>query len=188
MGSIRSIHDIHDGDMILESGGSIIADEIQWFENSDWNHALRCFWVRGRLYAYEAKGRGPTATPFEVHLADYQRGKKRAIVVRPRYGYLREDVDKMFHFVNPLCGKARYGYWNLIVLQGIKYGWKKLFGKELWLGNNARYQNDRFYICGQLVMRMEDIALGNQPDWESAAPVDIFNMPHCIHLPIKINQ
>jgi hypothetical protein len=170
-----SIYDIWDGDIILEGAKTFLSKEIQWFEDCEYSHALRCFWERGKLYAYEAKGRGPTATPFEVHIEDYINKKKVAVVLRPWNPYTQTERDIMFNFVNPLCGDARYGYWNLIVLQGIRLGWKKIFGKSLWLGGRRRQQDNRFYICGELVARQEFMIRGNI-DWVEAAPVDLYNL------------
>ena len=175
MEATSNINDIKDGDILLESGTSFLADEIQQFEDCKWNHAGWFKWLDGTLFIVEAIKSGVALTNFQDYINQIKAGELSIMVCSPKQPWTDEEMNKATNWALPLCGRARYGYINLFLFQPVKYAWKKLFGKEEWIGYTYADQVRR-WICGQLVMRIYNIGKGYfEKTWISGAPVDIYN-------------
>lgn len=169
---LTDIHQIDTGDNILVSSNSWLAEEIQWFQGSIWNHAGKFIWLFERLYVCEAAENGICLTPFE----DYMNSNKGLMIQKPRNPYTDIEKKRLSEWMLPRCGHVKYEYKNLLIEQPIKYIAKKLTGKELWIGSLSEHKADKRYICGEWVMRCDNVVKGwYSRKWMPGAPVDLFH-------------
>jgi hypothetical protein len=175
------------GDIVLVDTEGIIPSTIDKFQGNDWNHALMIIRVYGVTYAFEAIDSGIAFRPFSYYTDRVKSGEDiRLLSIRHKKDIWKDisDVDLM-NFCLPLT-EGHYAYGNLTYKQIIKYTWKKIFGKELWVGGTAEEVIEKGnYICGQLVCRIYNRFFNMFPKWVSSAPVDIFNHEDFTHKEIK---
>ena len=161
--SISDINQINTGDTLLVSSHSWLAKKIQNFEKCNWNHAGLFFWVYGKLFVAEMVACGLVLTDFE----EYIKGKSHLLICIPRF---KIDGVEYGKYIIPKLGKTRYGFFNLLIAQPIKF----ITGKRIWLGNNN--ENPKRLICGEFV---EMVYNHFHPEyfttWKEDAPSDIYN-------------
>jgi hypothetical protein len=169
MNFINNILEIKTGDALLVGGHSFLAEAIQEFENCKFNHAGMFYWCYDELFVIEADKPGVVLTHFD----EYIKGKSHLLVCKPDFAVDGVEYGK---FMLPLLGRKRYGFFNLLIAQPIKF----LTNGRIWLGSNA--DDPGRFICGQFVEYVynhfnEDMF----PNWKRDAPSDIFNNYHFKH-------
>lgn len=176
--------DLKTGDILLVDTEGFIPSKIDVFQGNDFNHAGFIVCIYGKTYVFEAIDSGMAFTPFE----DYQErlGKEdiRLLILRPLndvWEYV--PIEDLMNFILPLT-KGFYAYFNLIFYQAVKYVWKYLFRKELWIGRSQKKVIDKgSYICGQLVARIYNYFFGwYSKEWHKIAPVDLYNDKRYDHI------
>jgi hypothetical protein len=169
MQTILDIQQIQTGDTLLVSGKSWLAHEIQNFEKCSWNHAGMFFWLENELFIIEMDAPGLVMT----HFSDYIKGKSNLLICKPDFTI---DESAYRSYVFPMLGKTRYGFFNLLIAQPIKF----LTNKRIWLGSLD--DSPKRLICGEFV---EMTYNHFNPDlfisWKRDAPSDIFNDTHFEH-------
>lgn len=172
MKSINDISLIETGDNLLVSSKTWLAKEIQWFQDCIWNHAGKFIWLCDRLYVCESDKYGICLTPFE----NYSESNKGLMIQKPIEPYTDIEKKRLSEWMLPRCGHVKYEFKNLLFEQPIKYISKAITGKEVWIGTVSEHQADKRYICGEWVMRCDNIVKGwYSKKWMSGAPVDLFN-------------
>ena len=170
--------DLKTGDIILVDTEGFIPSKIDKFQGNDWNHALMIINVYGETYAFEAIDSGIAFRPFSYYTDRLKSGEDiRLLRIRHKEDIWKDiKTEDLMKFCLPLT-VGFYAYGNLTYKQMIKYIWKKLFGKEKWVGGTAEEVIAKGnYICGQLVMRVHNHFFGMwEGIWVQSAPVDIFN-------------
>ena len=139
--TISDINDIKTGDTLLVSSHSWLARKIQLFEKCEYNHAGMFFWNYRILFIAEMDKPGLVLTAF----SEYIKGKSRLLILKPKF-----DVDGVEYgkYILPQIGKIRYGFFNLLFAQPIKF----ITGKRIWFGSND--DNPKRLICGEFVEKV----------------------------------
>ena len=163
---INNPEQISTGDYLLVGGTSFLAKAIRYFEKCKWNHAGMFYYIYGQLYVVEMDKPGLVLTAF----SEYIKGKSNLLIGKPKFAVDGVEYGK---YILPKLGKTRYGFFNLLIAQPIKF----LTGKRVWLGSND--DNPKRMICGEFV---EMVYHYFNPDlfvnWKTDAPSDIFTDTH----------
>ena len=171
--TLTNLKQIQTGDIGLVHSHGFLPEAIQEFQGDEYNHALIFVWIGHKLWCFEAIKEGCAFTDFNEYLKKQDAGECSLLVLKPINDEMaRVKYDDFIDFVLPLTHKP-YGFFNLLVLQAIKFiGVKlgKLFGKEWdwWLGGK---NNTRRFICGELVAYIYNHFLKWFPNWYKLAPM-----------------
>ena len=179
MGNIQ----IETGDNLLVSSKGILPEAIQWFEDCEFNHSAFFLWLNGILYVIEADKHGIALTKFE----DYIESDKGLMILKPKKNIDDKMKSDIINFVLEYTGHTPYEFINLLFYQPVRYIWKKLFGKEIWIGRSKSKSGKKF-ICGEWVAFIYNYFLGLFSDWNKAAPVDIYEDGHFDHYEYVRNE
>lgn len=166
---MSSTLNIETGDNLLVSTDSWLGRTIQKFEKNSYNHAGKLFWINNVLYVSEADKYGISLTKL-THYTNNP-SKYKLLVQKPVVPFTEEEVGKMYNFAIPKSGHIKYDYINLLVYQPIKF---LTFGK-IWLGSKDSDKQNRRYICGEWVARIDNEIRGWFSNWSKVAPVDLYN-------------
>jgi hypothetical protein len=160
-------------DTLLVGGTSFLAHAIQDFEKCSWNHAgmfVRIekdfdyvgIIIKAGLYVAEMTAKGLVLTEFQ----EYIDGKSNLLICRPKFPV---NVEEYYNYIYPKLFKEKYGFFNLLVAQPIKF----LTNHRIWLGSND--DNPKRLICGEFCeMTYNHFNPDIFPDWKWSAPSDIF--------------
>jgi hypothetical protein len=175
---IRNINQIKTGYYLLVSSKGFLPQEIQNFEKCKWNHAGMFFWVKEvtiingvtyqpGLYVAEMVARGFVLTPFD----EYIKSTSGLLIGEPLFAV---DEVAYWNYILPQLGHEKYGFFNLLIAQPIKF----LTNYRIWLGDVDDNNPSRF-ICGE---KVENIYNHSNPDiftnWKRDAPSDIYKDYH----------
>jgi len=156
------ISDLKSGDVLLYSGKSWISRAIELFEKSPWSHASLIFDIYGEILTSEAEQQGLIANSVTQSIAGC-----KMIVLRPKFEINTQEVSQ---FVAPNLGKHGYGFFRLIIVQGI---WQ-LF--HVWILKDSTSEPLKRVICGEWVtyalfkiFNIKEFEL-----WYEATPVTLY--------------
>jgi len=185
---MKIIHekDIRNGDIGLEDSSGFLPDAIHEFQGDRFNHAFIFIWIGGKLWVFEAKKQGCVFTLFSDYLKKQEDGECDLLILRPKNNEFSDiDWNDFVNFILPLTIKP-YGFFNLLVLQPIKFI-GKWFGKDWWLGGK---NHTRSFICGELVAYIYNHFLGWFKEWFKLAPVKLHEctLLDKFKVKIKINK
>lgn len=170
---ISDVNFIKTGDTLLVGGHSFLAKAIQDFEKCKWNHAGMFYWCYDELMVAEAEKPGVVLTPF----SEYIKGKSHLLICKPDFAVDGIEYGK---FILPKLGKTRYGFFNLLIAQPIKF----LTNGRIWIGSDN--QNPKRFICGQFVEYIYNHFNPDLfPNWLRDAPSDIYANSHFAHFLFK---
>jgi|GEM_PF-4710777 len=178
---ILKVSDLQTGDIILVDSHSFLGNTIDIFQGNRFNHAAFHFSYNNLNWLYEAVKTGAGFNLLlnnseyhqEEYLFDrYQKGEVDIMVLRlKKNNWKTVNTDKLLNWMM-VHSTDGYDFVNLFIWQSVKYTWKWITGKEKWIGKGMRHK----FICGQLVAKIYNRFLGLFNDeWESIAPVDLFN-------------
>ena len=164
---------INDCDVLLVGGHSFLSKAIKWFEKYSYSHAalfhriIEATTINGiiyqpGLYVSEMIAKGLVLTNFQ----DYIDGSSDLLILKPKFTI---DTTAIWNHILPQLGKEKYGFFNLLIAQPIKY----LSNYRIWLGD-VDDNNPPRLICGEHVER-EFNCYNNLlfPNWKRDAPSDI---------------
>ena len=160
---------IETGDNLLVSSKGIVPEAIQWFQTCKFNHSAFFIWLNNILYVIEADKHGIALTKFK----DYIESDKGLLILKPKVKIDDKTKSDMIDFVLEYTGHTPYEYINLLFYQPVRYIWKKLFGKEIWIGRSESKSHKKF-ICGEWVSFIYNVFMGWFTNWNEVAPVDIY--------------
>lgn len=162
---------IKTGDTLLVSSRSLLGKIIQQFEKNLWNHAGMFVWRGTILYVAEMVKQGLVLTPF----SEYIQGKSNLMICQPVFPVNEKEY---WEHIEPQLGREKYGFFNLIIAQPVKY----LTNHRLWLGD-VDDNNPKRLICGEFVEKEYNF---HNPayfmNWKRDAPSDIYNSILLNHL------
>lgn len=178
-------NEIKPGDVILVNSNSFVGNAIEDFQGNEFHHAGIIVKAYGIYWVVEAVETGVGFTLLTDYLKSYERKEKDLLILR-----LKEDdfeikipEEMLMRFILPKT-KTGYDYVNLLIYQPVKFIWKKLTGKEIWIGRKRIKSHIRF-ICGEWVAYLYNEFYGYFPKWHKVAPVDLYNSEKFDHLIIK---
>ena len=161
-----NIKDIRPFDIMLEGSTNKLSEMIQSVINEDISHTGVFFEVigpRGRVtYVHESKKFGIINTNFRKF---YLKSKYTVYIARLKgvMPTVQRD-DKLMQFAIESAGHAGYDFMNLLIHQPIKFLWKKLTGKTIWLGRKNKKAEGRF-ICSERTAFIMNKFFCNEPKW-----------------------
>lgn len=165
---INDFSQIKTGDCLLVSSCSFLAKAIQWFERCEYNHAGMFYWCYDTLMVIEAEKEGVIMTPFldYINKDDYKLGKIKLLLLRPEFDVDGSEYGK---FMLPYLGKTRYGFFNLLLAQSIRF----LTAGRIWIGPSGK--NKKRFICGEWVAFVYSRFNPYFHEWYRYAPSDLFD-------------
>lgn len=166
----KEINIIKTGDNLLVSSKSWIGKAIQKFQKCKYNHSAMFYWAYNELFVIEADKRGVCLTPF----SDYIKSDKKLLILKPEFPV---DGSVYGSFMLPYAGHTKYGYFNLLCAQAIKF----ITAGRIWLGPNND-EATKTFICGEFVAyvyhHFNDWLF---EDWYRLAPSDLYNHSQFTH-------
>lgn len=157
------IANIETGDVLLVSSGSWLARQIQRFQKCKYNHAGIFIKIDNELWISEALEHGLALTS----ITEYMLSKSKLLVLKPKEKINEQKKEYIKNTTLNHSGKYPYEYSNLLIFQPIKF----LTG--LWIGRKENKADKRF-ICGEWVCFLYHEAFDIFPEWNKAAPVDLY--------------
>jgi hypothetical protein len=161
------------GQVLLVASNTFLSNAIRWFEGSDWSHAALIVIINNEPFVVEAIKTGMACTKLSDYIAD--KGERLGIL-HPNFVITIEDEQKIIEFALPLTGRKRYGFLNLIGLQGLRYLCLKLFGRETeadWLMDKLNTSN-RLICAEACAYILNTVIPGMFPEWREIAPKDLY--------------
>ena len=171
------------GDIILVSGQSKQAEAIKAFqekqdkESAKWHHSGLLYVTKHNVWVVEAsyiQQRKVKAAVVFTNLEHYLSGNYNLLHLQHN-GNVDEKIleENMFHYVG-----TPYGYWHLILVQGV---WKTL---KIWLGRKKNA--DKRMICHEYTKTVWNRTNGYFEGVEHIGDVkDIFHNPNFNKIRIK---
>jgi hypothetical protein len=162
-------------DTLLVGGHSFLSKAIKFFEKYPYSHGALFHRIteaetingviyQPGLYISEMVAKGLVLTNFQ----DYIDSGSDLMILKPKFPV---DPVIVWNHILPQLGKEKYGFFNLLVAQPVKY----LTNYRIWLGD-VDDNNPPRLICGEHVER-EFNNYNNLlfPNWKRDAPSDIYN-------------
>jgi Permuted papain-like amidase enzyme, YaeF/YiiX, C92 family len=161
------------GQVLLVASDTFLSSAIRWFEDCDFSHAALVIIINNEPFVIEALKKGMALTK----LSDYMSDKSEKLgILHPNFAITIENEQKIIYFALPLAGRKRYGFFNLIGLQGLRYLCVKLFGQETeadWLMDQLN--TDKRLICAEACAYiLNSVIPGLFPEWREIAPKDLY--------------
>jgi hypothetical protein len=164
---------INSCDVLLVGGHSFLSKAIKFFEKYPYSHGalfhriteaeiINSVIYQPGLYVSEMVAKGLVLTNFQ----DYIDSGSDLMILKPKFTV---DPAVVWGHILPQLGKEKYGFFNLLVAQPVKY----LTNYRIWLGD-VDDNNPPRLICGEHVCR--EINYFNPEyftDWKRLAPSDI---------------
>jgi hypothetical protein len=161
------------GQVLLVASDTFLSSAIRWFEDCNWSHAALVVMINNEPFVVEAIKTGMACTK----LSDYVANKgERLGVLKPNFVITIENEQKIIEFALPLTGRRRYGFLNLIGLQGFRYLCLKIFGQETeadWLMDKLNTGN-RLICAEACAYILNSVIPGLFPEWREIAPKDLY--------------
>lgn len=146
-----------------------LANAIKFIQGNEWSHAGIIVVEDGIVYVSEAERHGVGYETLDFYVSN---GHK--IKIKRLCGNI-SDADRIIikHICNEWSNDVRYGFINLFFFQSTKLIFKKLFNKDIWVGEKNLDKAKERMTCGKWVAFVYDTIFGIFPEWNKFAPVDL---------------